>query len=53
MQDFSETRPIGLYEDAVGERSVNYYVDKFEDFDHRGPGLHASWNWAAFFGGGA
>ena len=53
MKDFFETRPTGLYEDAIGERNVNYYVDKFEDFDQRGPDLHASWNWAAFFGGGA
>ena len=52
-KDFSETLPMGLYEDAIGERNVNYYVDKFEDFDQQGPGLKISWNWAAFFGGGA
>lgn len=53
MKDFSETEPTGLYEDAIGDTNVNYYVDKFEDFDQQGPGLKISWNWAAFFGGGA
>lgn len=49
MTDFSDTKPMGLYEAAIGEKCQNYYVSKFEDFDEQGPGLHASWNWAAFF----
>lgn len=48
-KDFSDTKPMGLYEAAIGERNQNYYINKFEDFDDKGPGLHASWNWAAFF----
>ena len=37
------------YEAAIGERSRNYYLSKFEGFDEQGPGFHVSWNWAAFF----
>lgn len=48
-KDFSDARPMSLYEAAIGERSRNYYLSKFEVFDEQGPGLHASWNWAAFF----
>lgn len=49
MTDFTDTKPAGLYEPAIGEKNQDYYVAKFEDFDQQGPGLHASWNWAAFF----
>ena len=49
MTDFVDTKPTGLYEAAIGEKNQDYYVTKFEDFDHRGTGLMASWNWAAFF----
>lgn len=51
--DFSDTRPIGLYDDALGSKSRDYYLDKFEDFDQKGEGWHPSWNWAAFIGGGS
>lgn len=53
MKDFSETEPTGLYADAIGEVNAVYYLKQFEDFDQEGPGLKTSWNWAAFFGGGA
>lgn len=52
MKDFSDTKPVGVYEDAVGGKNRDYYLDKFEDFDQKGEGWHASWNWAAFVGGG-
>jgi hypothetical protein len=48
-KDFSDTKPVGLYGSAIGDKSQDYYLGKFEDFDDKGPGLHASWNWAAFF----
>ena len=47
--DFSDTRPVGLYDDALGSKRRDYYRDKFEDFDQKGEGWHPSWNWAAFF----
>lgn len=53
MQDFSNTRPSGLYEAAIGEKKQNYYIEKFEAFDEKGPDHTASWNWAAFLAGGA
>lgn len=53
MKDFSDTQPAGLYEAAIGVKNQLYYLDKFEIFDKKGPGLHVSWNWAAFIGGGA
>ena len=53
MTEFTDTKPMGLYEAAIGEKNQGHYVAKFEDFDRRGPGLHASWNWAAFFFMGA
>ena len=37
------------YEAAIGEKNSGYYTEKFHTFDKKGPGLHASWNWAAFF----
>ncbi len=49
MKDFSDTQPTNLYEAAIGTRNRPYYLDKFETFDEHGPGLHPSWNWAAFF----
>ncbi len=51
MKDFSDTKPMAtnFYEAAIGERNQSYYLSKFENFDTQGPGLHASWNWAAFF----
>jgi hypothetical protein len=49
MKDFSDTQPTSLYEAAIGTRNQPYYLDKFETFDENGPGLHPSWNWAAFF----
>lgn len=48
-KDFSDTNPMDFYEAAIGERNQNYYLSKFENFDAQGPGLHVSWNWAAFF----
>ena len=41
MTEFSDAKPMGLYEAAIGEKNQGYYVAKFEDFDRRGPGLHA------------
>ena len=38
-----------LYEAVLGEKNKIYYQTKFEEFDKRGPGLKASWNWPAFF----
>lgn len=37
------------YEAVLGEKNKIYYQTKFEEFDKRGPGLKASWNWPAFF----
>lgn len=53
MKDFLDTRPVGLYDDALSSKNRDYYLDKFEDFDQKGDAWHPSWNWAAFFGGGA
>lgn len=47
-----EEESEGLYEAILGEKNRTYYLIKFESFDQKGPGLKASWNWAAFFGGG-
>ncbi len=52
MQDFIDTKPTGLYEAAIGEKNQNYYLEKFEAFDEKGPGFVASMNWAAFLTGG-
>ncbi len=41
-----------LYEAILGEKNKIYYQTKFEQFDKKGPGLKASWNWPAFFVGG-
>jgi hypothetical protein len=49
VKDFSDTQPTSHYAVAIGKKSQAFYVDKFEGFDHQGPGFHASWNWAAFF----
>lgn len=38
-----------LYEALIGEKNTIYYQEKFDKFDKKGPGLKASWNWAAFF----
>ena len=37
-----------FYRAAIGEKNLDYYLNKFRAFDEKGPGLHASWNWAAF-----
>jgi len=37
------------YEAVLGEKNKIYYQTKFEEFDKRGLGLKASWNWPAFF----
>ena len=49
MKYFRDTQPTSLYEAAIGPKKKTYYVDRFEVFDENGPGLHPSWNWAAFF----
>lgn len=36
-----------LYKAILGEKNYIYYLTKFEQFDLRGPGLRASWNWPA------
>lgn len=38
-----------LYEPALGEKNLGYYLAKFLAFDDKGTGLNASWNWPAFF----
>ncbi len=38
-----------LYEAILGEKNRIYYQTKFEQFDEKGPGIKASWNWPAFF----
>lgn len=48
------TRPLGSginawYKAIIGDKNTSYYIAKFEQFDHQGPGLKASWNWPAFF----
>ncbi|MBF0340704.1 MAG: SEL1-like repeat protein [Magnetococcales bacterium] len=37
------------YEYILGDNNRFYYIEKFKQFDKQGPGLHASWNWSAFF----
>lgn len=49
MDDFLDTQPMGLYEDSIGTKSQDYYLNKFENFDQIGEGWNPSWNWAAFF----
>jgi hypothetical protein len=34
------------YEAAIGEKNIDYYLNRFERFDHGGS--KASWNWFAF-----
>lgn len=41
-----------LYEVLLSNKNKIYYQTKFEQFDRKGPGLKASWNWPAFFIGG-
>jgi hypothetical protein len=36
-----------LYKVCIGDKRAAYYLEKFEAFDRKGSGLHASWNWAA------
>ena len=36
-----------LYKVCIGDKRAAYYLEKFEVFDRKGSGLHASWNWAA------
>jgi len=40
---------MNLYEATLGERNRIYYLTKFEQYDQKGSGLKASWNWPAFF----
>lgn len=48
-KDTPDNQPVDFYETAIGEKNLDYYIGKFHAFDEKGPGLHASWNWAAFF----
>ncbi len=48
-KDALASEPVEYYKTALGEKNLGYYLDKFHAFDQKGPGLHASWNWAAFF----
>ncbi|MDL2123804.1 MAG: DUF2628 domain-containing protein [Deltaproteobacteria bacterium] len=41
-----------LYEANLGEKNRIYYQTKFAQFDKKGPGIKASWNWPAFLVGG-
>ncbi len=41
------------YACTLGERNRAFYLAKFENFDRRGGGLVASWNWPAFLFTGA
>lgn len=40
---------MNLYEAILGKRNRIYYLTKFEQYDQKGSGLEASWNWSAFF----
>lgn len=42
-----------FYKEVVGERSQDYYLQKFEKFDQQGGKYIASWNWPAFIATGA
>ena len=46
---FNRNQHVDFYETAIGEKNLDYYIGKFHAFDEKGAGLHASWNWAAFF----
>lgn len=48
-QHLHTNQPVEHYGAALGHKNSDYYVGKFLAFDEKGPGLHASWNWAAFF----
>ncbi len=48
-RDSQTSHPVEYYEVALGDKNADYYLDKFLAFDRNGTGLHASWNWAAFF----
>lgn len=52
MPNFTDTKPMSLYEAAIGEKNQDYYIEKFEAFDENGAEFIASWNWAAFLAGG-
>ena len=41
-----------FYKAVIGQKSRNYYLEKFEAFDKQGIGLKPSWNWSALFGTG-
>lgn len=36
-----------LYAAYLGEKNQDYYLEKFEQFDRLGDGMHMSWNWPA------
>lgn len=40
-----------LYAAYLGEKNQDYYLNKFEEFDRLGDGMHISWNWWACIGG--
>ena len=37
-----------LYREFLGDKSLDYYLKRFEQFDQKAPGLNANWNWFAF-----
>ena len=37
-----------LYAAYLGGKNQDYYLNKFEQFDRLGDGMHMSWNWPAF-----
>ena len=41
-----------LYREFLGDKSLDYYLKRFEQFDQKAPGLNANWNWFAFIFGG-
>jgi curved DNA-binding protein CbpA len=46
--DLNPLEQRDLYRAYLGEKNTDYYLKKFEAFDQKGDGLHASWNWPAF-----
>lgn len=40
---------VVMYDAIIGQVNTIYYQVKFDNFDKKGPGLKASWNWPAFF----
>jgi hypothetical protein len=51
-EEITKKNMVKFYEAILGEKNRAYYLTKFEQFDNKGPGIKASWNWSAFLCGG-